>query len=245
MKGRKSAFPIKAVLALVLFCALLLVLLYLGHRLKNLGLFKIKYIISKEDSQIELPHLKGINIFEVNLRKESARLEGLYPGYKIIKLIRVLPDRIFADFIERRPVAYVKLYRYFCVDDGLVLFDLPKQAQAGELPLILGLDRRIYNPSPGARVNLRELALAVDIIKKAGVTPVLKDCQIKTISVPSLNNASFFIAGGLEVKISQDDISDKMSILGSLLNQERSGLDKIRYIDLRFKEPVIKLKNAD
>ncbi|MEI6631454.1 MAG: cell division protein FtsQ/DivIB, partial [bacterium] len=145
----------------------------------------------------------------------------------------------------RRPIAYVKLYRYFCVDDGLVLFDLPKQAQAQELPLILGLDRIIYNPKPGVRVNLRELAFAVDIIKKAGVISALKDYQIKTINVPSLNNASFFIAGGLEVKISQDDISEKMSILGSLLNQEKLGLGQIRYIDLRFKEPVIKLKNAD
>jgi cell division septal protein FtsQ len=229
MKGHKSAFPIKAVLALAISCALLLVLLYLGHLLKDLGLFKIKYIISKEDSQIELSHLKGSNIFEIDLRKESKRLESLYPGHKTIKLVRVLPDRIFVDFIERRPIAYLKLYRYFCVDDSSVLFDLPGQTQVQGIPFILGLERKIYNPRPGLRVNLR----------------VLKEYQIKAINVPSLNNASLFIASGLEVKISQDDISDKISVLGSLLNQERNGLDKIRYIDLRFKEPVIKLKNAD
>jgi hypothetical protein len=48
----------------------------------------------------------------------------------------------------------------------------------------------------------------------------------------------------LEVKIGQGDISDKMRVLGELFIQLKKDLSNIKYIDLRFKEPVIKFKNA-
>ena len=245
MKGHRSAFPIKAVLLAAVSCVMLAALLYLAYLFKGLSLFRIKYVIGRPDSQVDLSYLKGSNIFELDLKKESKRLAASYPGYKNIKLVRVFPDRIFADFKERRPIAYLKLYRYFCVDDELVLFDMPKELSGPGLPIILGLERKIYSPSPGTRLSIKELALAAEIIETAGKTEALKDYPIKTIQVPSLNNASFVISGGLEIKISQEDVPEKLSMLGSLLNQERDGLGKIHYIDLRFKEPVIKLKDAD
>ena len=245
MKGRRSAFPIKAVVATLIFGILLSALLYLGYALANLDFFKIRYIISSRDNPIDFSYLQGRNIFKVDLKKESLRLSGLYPGYKKIKLVRVFPDRIFVNLLERKALAYLKLHRYFCVDESLVLFDLPKEMEEVGLTLILGVDRRIYDPTPGARVNLKELALAIDIIKEARINPILRDYQIKTISVPSLNNASFSIAGGPEVKISGNDIKSKIAILSSLVNQEKNNLGSIRYIDLRFREPVIKLKSAD
>jgi cell division septal protein FtsQ len=245
MKGRRSFFPVKQASPLVVLAALFALLLCLGYGLTRLGYFNIRYIICDENLPIDLSYLKGRNIFGVNLKKESLYLAGLYPGYKSVRLVKVFPDRIFVEMTCRRPLAYVKLFKYFCVDDGLVLFDIPKEAQEAQFPLILGLERRISNPRLGVRVNSRELAMAVTIIKETRQNPVLRDYPIKRIDVPGLNNASFFIAEGLQVKISQDDIKAKMLILGSLLNEEKDNLDKVGYIDLRFKEPVIKLKSAD
>jgi len=39
------------------------------------------------------------------------------------------------------------------------------------------------------------------------------------------------------------DIKNKMAFLAGLLAQARSDVFNFKYIDLRFKEPVIKLKN--
>ena len=245
MKGRRSFFPIRPVLSVVILVLLFALILCLGYALTNLRYFKIGYIICDEDTLVDLSYLKGRNIFAVDLKKESLYLAGLYPAYKRIRLVKVFPDRIFADFTERRPIAYVKLSRYFCVDDDLVLFDMPKEAEEIQLPLILGLERRIFAPRLGSKVNSRELGLAVTIIKEARANQVLKDYQIKRIDVPGLNNASLFIVDGLEVRISQDDIKAKMEILGTLLNEEKDNLDNVKYIDLRFREPVIKLKSAD
>jgi hypothetical protein len=48
----------------------------------------------------------------------------------------------------------------------------------------------------------------------------------------------------LELKIGQDGIRDKIGVLGDLLQQLEKDLSNIRYIDLRFKEPAIKFKDA-
>jgi hypothetical protein len=47
----------------------------------------------------------------------------------------------------------------------------------------------------------------------------------------------------LEVKISQEDLKNKIAILGGLLVASKDELGNIRYIDLRFKEYVIKPKS--
>ena len=245
MKGRRSAFPVNLTVFLVSGCVLFSALIYLGYRLTRLDLFRIRQVVCKDKLPLDFSYLEGSNIFGVDLRKESRRLELLYPGYSKIRLIKVFPDRIFVDFIERVPLAYVKLQRYFCIDEDQVLFDPPKQPLERELPLILGLERRVYNPSAGGRVNLREMGFAVSLIKTAARGSVLKSYPIKTINVPGLSNASFSIADGLEIRISQDRMDEKMDILNSLLAQEKDRLADIRYIDLRFKEPVIKLKSAD
>ncbi len=244
MKRRKSVFPARLALATIVFLLFFLFLVYIGQALKHLDYFKIKYILSEGDSRIELAHLKGQNIFAVDLIRESRYISSLYPDYRKVKLIRVLPDRLFVDFIRRRPLAYVKLYRYFCVDEDLVLFDMPRQLEDPDLPIILGLDTKIFGARPGVRCAINELALSINIIKEVKMNKALKDYKIKVIDVANINNASFFISDGLEVKINPENMKAKINILASLLAQAKADASNIKYIDLRFKEPVIKLKDA-
>jgi hypothetical protein len=49
---------------------------------------------------------------------------------------------------------------------------------------------------------------------------------------------------GFEVRTGINSIRQKMMILGGLLIQEHKEWVKIKYIDLRFKEPLIKLNNV-
>jgi predicted RNA binding protein with dsRBD fold (UPF0201 family) len=160
--------------------------------------------------------------------------------------VRLLPNRIFVYFIKRKPLALVKLYRYFYVDAENVLFDNEAQFPDTKLPLIAGLETKIFKPRSGTKYNLRELSVALDIIKNAARNRLLRGYQIKKIDVASLNNVSFYlgneITGALEVKINEDNLKDKINLLSGLLAQVKNNLTSIKYIDLRFKEPVIKLK---
>jgi len=132
---------------------------------------------------------------------------------------------------------------------------VPKGLEETELPVIVGLETKISQAKSGKRYNIKELALALDIIKEFKVNNTLQKYEIKRIDVANLANVSLFlelldypkglattVPGILEVKMGQDGASDKIRVLGDLFNQLNNDLTNIKYIDLRFKEPVIKFK---
>lgn len=252
MKKQKIKFPIKLIFIILIVLIGIFTLRAVSRNLKNAPFFKITDIIMKENNSLDLSYLKGRNIFSVDLNKEAKRLALNLINYKKIRIIRVLPDRLFVDFVKRKAFAYVKLYRYFCVDDDGLLFDEPLEAFDPNLAVILGLDTKIFGPKTGTLYNNSELLLALNILKEFKKNKALGGYQIKTIDVTTPVNAAIFLslnqAPGsidrptLEVKIGQNNFVDKINILSSLLAQTNNERNNIKYIDLRFKEPVIKLK---
>jgi hypothetical protein len=231
----------------------------------NLPYFKVRQVLVRENikypapASIDASYLLGKNIFAVNLDRESRYLGELYPTYKRVRLYRILPNRLFADFVTRRPLAYVKLYRLFYLSDDLVLFDAPADIQDARLPVIFGMETKIFGPKAGYRYNLKELVLALRIIGELKLNKALKEFTIKKINAADLDNFSFYLLINsqpqdvvpeqmriedyrlLEVKISAERLREKMNILAGLLVKLKGQREKIRYIDLRFKDPLIKL----
>jgi len=251
--------PIKlAILSLAIFIALFFIVGYLGVTLKNLNYFKIKDIaVNKPEVAFDFSYLLGRNIFNIDLKKESRYISELYPVYKNIRLFRILPNRLFIGFTDRKALAYVKLYRYFCVDNEGVLFDLPQRQQTQDLPVIIGLERKITGPKPGKQYNVKELITALNIIKETEWNNLLKKYKIERIDVANPADISCFIQLPdyseaqlvkdfklLEVKIGQDEIGDKIHVMEGLFIQLKDDISNIKYIDLRFKEPVVKFKDA-
>ncbi len=235
----------KITIAIVIFLALMLAIGYIWRVLKTSDYFTVKDIISKEGDTARLSYLKGKNIFSVDLKNESGYISQYYPNTSSVKLTRLLPDRIFVDFIKRKPVAFIKLYRYFTVDQEGVIFYTPEQPQDLELPVISGLETKIFGPKPGKRYNIKELALALNIIREFRGNRALKNYKLKKIDVGNPANTSIFTekeSENLEVRLGADNIKDKLAILVAFIIQAKNDLAKIKYIDLRFKEPVIKFK---
>jgi len=251
MKRHRFNVPIKLItLSIIVFLALMFIIGYIWKVFKASDYFKIKDIISREGNTAELSYLKGKNIFSIDLRNESRYILEFYPDFSNIRLVRLLPGRIFVDFVKRKPLAYVKLYKYFSVDENGVLFYPLAQPQDLELPIILGLETKIFGPKSGKLYNIKELVLALNIIKETKRNSVLKKYKIKKINAASSTNASVFMetvatdAQDLEIKLNADNINNKITILAGLFTQEKDNLDNIKYIDLRFRETVIKFKDA-
>ncbi len=190
--------------------------------------------------------------------KESGYISELYPTYKNIRLFRILPSRLFIKVTDRVPIAYVKLYRYFCVDSEQVLFDLTGRPEAVDLPLIMGLERKIVGPKPGRRYNIKELITALSIIQEIKTNSLFKNYKIVRTDVTNPAQVACFIQSldyskgrpvtgfpALEIRTGQDDIKDNIRVLAGLLSQFKDDIDNIKYIDLRFKDPVVKFKDAD
>ena len=233
------------IIFIISFIAIAIIVGYSWKKLRSLEYFKIKDVIANESKASEFSYLIGRNIFNIDLRNESNYISELYPNYYKIRLIRVLPNRVFVNFVVRRPLAIVKLYRYFIVDENRVLFDQRTGSQVSDLPVIVGLETKIFGAKSGKKYNARELELALDIIKELNNNKTLRDYKIKVVDVSKPVNTLLFLEGGLEIRIGEEDFKNRFSLLNTLLVNIKNDLHNIKYIDLRFKEPVIKFKNVN
>ena len=247
--------PLKALsCAGVILLALGLILGYIYVNLNTSGYFKIKEVLSRPPGMVDLAYLEGRNIFGVDLRREAERILRLCPSCSSVRLSRLFPDRLIADFIPRRPVALAKFYRYFALDAHGVLFEYPVPPGESGLPVITGLETKIFGPKAGKRYSQREVLTALNIIKEFKRGRFLRLCQIRRIDVSSASAVSVFVAMPpqpatafppvMEVKVGQEHTAEKINLLSGLLVASRDDWGKIRYIDLRFKEAVIKFNEG-
>lgn len=254
MKKENSRLPLKLIAsACVSVIALIFFSITVTQALKKSDYFKIREIVYKESGPLNLSHLAGRSIFSLNLKEEAETAIKIYPMYKKITLVRVMPNRIFADALKRKPLAYIKLDKYFYIDDEAVIFQMPEQQEILRLPQIFGLDKKISGALPGKKYNIKELNLALEIIKETARNPKLKDYNIKKIDLIGPGNISFFVnfireEGAvpkiLEIRAGFDNIEEKINVLGALFAQIKEDYKRIKYVDLRFKEPLIKFSDV-
>jgi cell division septal protein FtsQ len=262
MRKRKVNFPTGLfVFGVIILLALAFILGYIWRVLFTSDYFRVKGVIANQASTIDFSHLKGKNIFSLSLPRESENIARSCPDCSRVRLARIIPDRIYVEFVKRQPIALIKLYRYFAVDADGYIFSSSLEPQDSGLPVILGLETKIFGPKAGNRYNNRELSVALLILKEAGKNRLFRDYKIQKVIIAGVDNIAIQIPislgqntyanwkapgknGFLEIKIGQGDTRDKVAIMAGLINQEKNNLESIKYIDLRFKEPVIKFKDA-
>ncbi len=241
-----------AIIIAVVFLLLLFGASAVSGILRNAHYFRIREVIAPRDTDVDLSYLKGENIFALDLRKESRYILEQNPLYRSVRLIRIPPNRLYVELTRRRPAALVKLYRIFSVDQEGVLFAAPGDLRDTDLPMITGLETKIFGPQVGRKYSNRELNAALNTIKAFRVNRVLRFYKIKRIDVAYPNNFSVFISLPqdtetplwMEIKLGDEGLKGKMNILANVLMQSKNDLPNMRYIDLRFKDPVIKLKES-
>jgi cell division septal protein FtsQ len=198
-----------------------------------------------KDKENNFAYFKGRNIFNLDLKLEERSIAARYPSYRKIRLTRFLPNQLCIDFSRRLPLAAIKGSKPLLVDENLVVFNAVGQPEEVHLPLIFGLDKKMSVMTAGRRYNIPELFWAVRFIKESKGNNKLKSNGIDRIDVANINEILIFLSCGVQAKINREDFSEKVEILGDLIAQVGSSLDNIEYIDLRFKEPVIKFKEPN
>ncbi|MBI4706990.1 MAG: hypothetical protein HY761_03585 [Candidatus Omnitrophica bacterium] len=259
-KSKNNYFFVRlAVLILVVFIVALLAAGYIWNTLRNSDYFRVSAIIARDVKSSDFSYLMGKNIFDIDLNREAKYILQFYPECNNVRLVRILPNRIFVDFVKRKPAAVVRLYKYFTVDEDGVFLAGINNPQDQDLTLITGLETKIFGPKPGKKYNNRELLFALDIIKEAKKNRILKNYKIAKINIPSCADTILYLTwaleqdGGtknevlgwsqpLEVKFGEDRVKEKISLLSVVIMQAKNDLQNIGYADIRFNEPVIKLK---
>ena len=261
MKKRKPELPVQSIVLLaIILLAFAFIMGYIWKVLTTADFFSVKTVyVRNSDSQFE--YLKGRNILSLNLKYEARKAFLSCPDCRKVRFARILPDTIVVDFLKRKAVALVRFYKNFAVDDQGVLFLTGQEQEEAGLPVIYGLETKIFAPRLGFSYKRSELGLALNIINELKLSKAFSGFSLKMIDVANPGNARFFLllpkqaanyalAGaqgewrGFEVRIGASNIRQKMMILGGLVLQEHKEWANINYIDLRFKEPLIKLNNV-
>lgn len=236
MKKRKLKFPFKIISIIILSLTAVFLLVFFSHRyLTTSDYFEVKDSV----------YFSGRNIFKIKLRQEAQKMSRIYPDYKKIVLRRVLPDRVVIDFEPRQAVALLRLSDDFYVDREGVLFRLSRQRQSNsQLPLIVGLGARIPNPRSGAKYNEEPLQAILEFINCLKEDRVLSEyIKIQQADLTNINDIILFTSVGCKINLGAIGSLDKdLSILRRLISDIKPDLTTVEYIDLRFREPVVKYK---
>lgn len=199
-------------------------------------------MIGGEPSSVNYAELEGMltekNIFKIDLKGAKDYMLDNYPELLDLRLERAFPDSIIATIILRKPVAQLYRKRYYPVDEDGVLLSGAADQPDKKLPIINGV-RVNLSRQVGKATESKRIKEALSLLKELEGSGILDRHVLVEIDVTSLRNIIFFLEDGLEVKIGREDYASRLKNLKEVLSDPKIKPEDIRYIDLRFKEPVI------
>ena len=247
--AKKSKIDIPAIVIrngiIILF--FLLVVLWIwnsaGHFLQTAPLFRIQEVTTDPDVQFLqakiLGRLRGQNIFSIDLNRLHREIRSLFPQIYDLGIERRFPDTIHINAKRREPFAQVLVKQnYLTIDEeGVVIFIDHKPAP--KLPLIKNSNLEKRRVLLGSKLATLEIKAAIATLEAFYNNNGLSKYPISEIDVENLSKISFNIGPTLEIILDKDDIAQKLEMLVFLIAQKKLDFREVKYIDLRFKEPVV------
>lgn len=182
--------------------------------------------------------ITGRNTFALKLSDIRKYMLKKYPELFELRLTRAFPNSVIAKMIMRKPVAQIYDENYYPVDKDCVILSGSKGTPEGGLPVISGVSSQISKQA-GTKTDSRQVGKALELLKEINLSGILEEHKLVEIDISNLRNAIFFLENGLEIKIGYEEYASRLNNLKAVLRDPKIRPADIRYIDLRFKEPVI------
>lgn len=249
-KKRRSKDPFLVKNFLLMFFSILLVagsIFGARHFFLQSGFFTIKEVLftgnvgNAVSGEIEKLNriYSGMNIFKVDLQKIKRMIASDMPEVKKVEVHRKMPDTLAVDIFSRNPAAVIDSSGGIVVDrDGVVL---AVGTEREDLIRIRGLNFILNVPGRGEKIRSRALTKAMILI--SGIDRRLRGYRdrIAFIDISDENNIIIGV-DGVPVKMGEGDYVTKLDTLRSMMRDPQLDFNEIRYIDLRFTDPVISPK---
>lgn len=188
----------------------------------------------------------GINIFSFDERMAAKSIE-VHPMIKRAQIKRHLLSEVAIDVIERQVWAVIPYNGVFlCVDDDGVCFDKLNNVPV-ENELIITLEAVPDHVNLGQTVNAQAAGMIKQVWQALGseqqglISEVYYQNQEGTLKIYTLQ--------GTEVRFGDlERLDEKVKAFREILGMEKAmhekGIEKLEYVDLRFKgEPVVKTRD--
>jgi len=253
-KGAKSGirpgvFLPYAVAVFVLISVIVFSAMSLRHYFLNSETFRVKHILVNKPSAAVFRNGEasldkryvGRNIFTIIPSQVEILLRGEYPHLKMIRVRRVFPDTIEVDLVSRESFACLDAAGGVVVDRGGMILSVGETPK--NLVSVKGVNFFLSRPQPGIVLKARGVEDALGVIEIILKKQKIRRGDLEKVDVSDRNNV-WVTVKGVPVNLGNDDFAKKTDILGDILADPDIDLGGIRYIDLRFKDPVYSYKRS-
>jgi cell division septal protein FtsQ len=192
-------------------------------------------------SSLKLPEpLIGKNLWELDIRALAETLHRQQPWLKTVRVVRQLPSAIRIQAIARIPLAQVKLSWWYPVDrEGFILPEA-SQEPSPNLIRIVGFDRTKSALKVGMLNADERLGAALRVVQTLRRTAGPLSRRLTAVDVTDLQQLRFTLDEETEVRCgSETELGAQLERLRATLKIIAKQPMTVRYIDVRFKEPVI------
>ncbi len=244
-KKNNSLSAVSKIMAVSVGALIVGVLIFKGavYFLGNSKYFNVQKVTLDSSLQFihkkDFPRLKGKNIYSIDLAQIQKRLHRKYPQISDLRVTRKFPDQILILAKKRKPFMQIehKSDVYVLDENGIILSVSQKENK--KLPILADLGIKESNFRLGSKVNKKEIQMALRINKSFNVINALSAYDVKEIQIETLSKIKIFLNTGLFVIIDGYQLEKKMNVLSVVLTQGKLNWKEIKYVDLRFKDPVI------
>ena len=205
-------------------------------------LFEVKDVMIDRSIQFinlrSLKNLKGNNIFKIDIKKIDRQIAATYPYIAQLRVVRQLPDRILVLAKKREPLMQIYYKKKYLILDteGVALYYILEPAV---LPQVYGIPLERNWLFLGRAIHGQELSKVADILNAFKASPYLRRWRIHGVQAGNLSKIDLLVGENMHVILDQDNTQDKIELLQMLISANKINLNQVKYIDLRFKEPVI------
>lgn len=205
-------------------------------------LFTVRDVVIDRSIQFidvsELRRLKGRNIFKVDLGQLQARIKSQYPQIAQLQVMRELPDRIKV-LAKKRDALFQCPWKgkTLLVDaEGVAMYYV---SGAVDLPIVQGALVSRPRVLLGAPLTVKPVSVAAQVIRAFRSHPHTAGLKILSVDVENLSKITVALAAGPQVILDVENYAAKLDLLEMMVAQKKVDLTRVKYVDLRFNEPVL------
>jgi cell division protein FtsQ len=178
----------------------------------------------------------GRNIFSVPLEERRRRLEAI-PWVESAAVMRLLPDRLRVDLVERTPMAFVRLgSRIALIDRNGVIMELPRSRKYS-FPVIKGMADSEPLSTRAARMQMYSALMGELDSEGAHYSQDLSE-----VDLSDPEDAKVVVAdpgGAVLIHLGSSDFLRRYKTYLAHLQEWRQQFQKVESVDLRYERQII------
>ena len=226
---------------LIALVGLVVALWALGGYVVRTEAFRITRVMLPPDSSFTLKEsILHTNLWELDVEALAAALKQQQPWLQEVRVTRQLPDTLVIEPIERRPIAQVRVDRWYPVDgDGFIL-PTGSSAPTEAVTRLVGLERGGTALKVGKENSDERLRLALRVLQAARQAPALASRRLSEVNVADPQQLRFVVDEETEIRCgSEVELEAHLGRLQAAWKAIAKQQLGVRYIDVRFPEPVV------